>query len=80
MSSSVMVASSRKIMTSLLLPPAGTTLYVCGLCSCLSETNDLGVQVLAEPDARGSLNYDEVVVYTNDAIRPSYLVMYEPIV
>ncbi|KAK1231540.1 hypothetical protein PQX77_005332 [Marasmius sp. AFHP31] len=32
--------------------------------------------VLAEKG--GSLNYDELVVYTNDAIRPSYLVMYEP--
>jgi hypothetical protein len=26
----------------------------------------------------GSLNYDELVVYDNDAIRPSFLVMYEP--
>ena len=25
-----------------------------------------------------ALNHDELVVYTNDAIRPSYLVMYEP--
>jgi hypothetical protein len=33
-------------------------------------------QVLAEKG--GSLNYDELVVYTNDAIRPSFLVMYEP--
>ncbi|KAJ7111951.1 hypothetical protein C8R44DRAFT_882981 [Mycena epipterygia] len=32
--------------------------------------------VLAEKG--GSLNYDELVVYTNDAIRPSFLVMYEP--
>ncbi|KAF7321666.1 PARP catalytic domain-containing protein [Mycena kentingensis (nom. inval.)] len=32
--------------------------------------------VLAEKGA--SLNYDEVVVYSNDAIRPSFLVMYEP--
>lgn len=31
--------------------------------------------VLAEKG--GSLNYDELVVYTNDAIRPSFLVMYE---
>ncbi|EKM78961.1 hypothetical protein AGABI1DRAFT_41363 [Agaricus bisporus var. burnettii JB137-S8] len=31
--------------------------------------------VLAERG--GSLNYDELVVYTNDAIRPSFLVMYE---
>ena len=33
-------------------------------------------QVLAEVGTR--LNYDELVVYDNDAIRPSYLVMYEP--
>jgi len=32
-------------------------------------------QVLAEAGAR--LNYDELVVYNNDAIRPSYLVMYD---
>ncbi|KAJ7814436.1 hypothetical protein B0H14DRAFT_2850517 [Mycena olivaceomarginata] len=32
--------------------------------------------VLAERG--GSLNYDELVVYTNDAIRPSFLVIYEP--
>ncbi|KAH6913474.1 hypothetical protein BKA70DRAFT_1262986 [Coprinopsis sp. MPI-PUGE-AT-0042] len=31
--------------------------------------------VLAEKG--GSLNYDELVVYTNDAIRPSFLVMYD---
>ncbi|KIK57329.1 hypothetical protein GYMLUDRAFT_263100 [Collybiopsis luxurians FD-317 M1] len=31
--------------------------------------------VLAEKG--GNLNYDELVVYTNDAIRPSFLVMYE---
>jgi len=32
-------------------------------------------QVLAEVGA--GLNYDELVVYDNDAIRPSYLVMYD---
>ena len=32
-------------------------------------------QVLAEVGS--ALNYDELVVYTNDAIRPSYLVMYD---
>lgn len=31
--------------------------------------------VLAE--VGGTLNYDEVIVYTNDAVRPAYLVMYE---
>ncbi|KAF8805478.1 ADP-ribosylation, partial [Phlegmacium glaucopus] len=33
--------------------------------------------VLAEKDKGWSLNYDELVVYDNDAIRPSFLVMYE---
>ena len=33
------------------------------------------IQVLGE--VGGSLNHDELVVYNNDAIRPSYLVMYD---
>lgn len=33
--------------------------------------------VLAEVAPGGSLNYDELVVYHNDAVRPSYLVMYK---
>jgi len=33
--------------------------------------------VVGEPSRTGSLNYDEFVVYTNDAVRPGYLVMYE---
>ncbi|KAH7913780.1 ADP-ribosylation [Hygrophoropsis aurantiaca] len=33
--------------------------------------------VLAEVANGGSLNYDELICYTNDAIRPSYLVMYD---
>ncbi|KAG2118511.1 ADP-ribosylation [Suillus cothurnatus] len=33
--------------------------------------------VLAEVVNGGSLNYDELVCYTNDAIRPSYIVMYD---
>jgi hypothetical protein len=32
-------------------------------------------QVYGEPG--GDLNYDELVVYTDHAIRPAYLVMYE---
>ncbi|KAG8816321.1 hypothetical protein FRC19_000441 [Serendipita sp. 401] len=32
--------------------------------------------VLREPDEAGSLGYDEVVVYDNDAIRPTYLIVY----
>ncbi|KDQ55824.1 hypothetical protein JAAARDRAFT_180676 [Jaapia argillacea MUCL 33604] len=34
--------------------------------------------VVGEPAVGGSLNYDELVVYRNDAIRPSYLVIYQP--
>ncbi|KAH7925824.1 hypothetical protein BV22DRAFT_1010421 [Leucogyrophana mollusca] len=33
--------------------------------------------VLAEVANGGTLNYDELICYTNDAIRPSYLVMYD---
>jgi len=33
--------------------------------------------VLAEVAPGGSLNYDELVCYTDDAIRPSYLVIYD---
>ncbi|KAJ7279360.1 hypothetical protein C8J57DRAFT_132995 [Mycena rebaudengoi] len=33
--------------------------------------------ILGENSKGGSLNYDELVVYTNDAIRPSFLVIYE---
>ena len=34
------------------------------------------LQVIGEPSSTGSLNYDELVVYTNDAVRPGYLVVY----
>jgi len=43
----------------------------------LTEPPGVYDSVLAEVAPGGSLNYDEVVVYNNDAIRPSYLVMYE---
>ena len=33
-------------------------------------------QVLAEVVPGGALNYDELVLYKNEAIRPSYLVIY----
>lgn len=33
--------------------------------------------VLAEAVPGGALNYDELVVYQNDAVRPSYLIMYK---
>ncbi|EAU83112.2 hypothetical protein CC1G_11638 [Coprinopsis cinerea okayama7 len=50
-------------------------------CKMLQDSTSLTApptgfdSVLAEKG--GSLNYDELVVYTNDAIRPSYLVMYD---
>lgn len=37
----------------------------------------IGAQVLAEVARGGSVNYDELIVYRNDAVRPSYLVMYK---
>lgn len=33
--------------------------------------------IIGEAAPGGSLNYDELVVYHNDAVRPSYLVMYK---
>jgi len=33
--------------------------------------------VLAEVGAGGSLNYDELICYTEDAVRPSYLLIYD---
>ncbi|TFK27463.1 ADP-ribosylation [Coprinopsis marcescibilis] len=50
-------------------------------CKMLQDSTSLTAapagfdSVLAEKG--GSLNYDELVVYTNDAIRPSFLVMYD---
>lgn len=34
--------------------------------------------VVGEPDVSGSLNYDEAIVYTDDAIRPMFLIIYCP--
>lgn len=34
----------------------------------------MNVQVIGEPGV--DLNYEETVVYTNDAIRPAYVVVY----
>ena len=34
------------------------------------------IQILAEPD--GFVEDDELVVYRNEAIKPAYLVIYEP--
>lgn len=60
--------------TSLQAPPAGFDSVRRASLSCSLFLSMR--QVLAEKG--GSLNYDELVVYTNDAIRPSFLVMYEP--
>ena len=61
--------------TSLTAPPAGyDSVSFCQAIINLSLTSY--IKVLAEKG--GSLNYDELVVYDNDAIRPSFLVMYEP--
>lgn len=35
------------------------------------------MKVLAEVALGGSLNYDELVCYAENAIRPSYLLMYD---
>ena len=63
--------------TTLTAPPSG---FDSVRITLLSENHALTAftitKVLAEKG--GSLNYDELVVYTNDAIRPSFLVMYEP--
>lgn len=34
--------------------------------------------VIGEPGPDGPLNYDELIVYTNKAIRPAYLIVYRP--
>jgi len=63
-------------LTSLTSPPAGydSVSFIEFLFIWTYLKNYL--KVLAEKG--GSLNYDELVVYTNDAILPSFLVMYEP--
>ena len=34
-------------------------------------------QIIGGPSSTGSLNYDELIVYTNGAVRPAYLVVYD---
>jgi len=43
----------------------------------LTQAPDGFDAVIGEATAMGTLNYDELVVYTNDAVRPAYLVMYD---
>lgn len=65
--------------TSLTAPPSGfDSVCFIFLISSARVSNSLLLftcQVLAEKG--GSLNYDELVVYHNDSIRPSFLVMYD---
>jgi hypothetical protein len=61
---------------SLTEPPAGYDSVRVSKVFSATLRNQYHFQVLAEKGGR--LNYDELVVYTNDAIRPSFLVMYEP--
>ena len=56
-------------------PPSGYDSVSRTQHSCHPKTNYRLHQVLAE--VGGSLNYDELIVYVNDAVRPSYIVMYE---
>jgi hypothetical protein len=63
--------------TSLTAPPAGyDSVSFFSRTRWLTSHRLCVIKVLAEKG--GSLNYDELVVYDNDAIRPSFLVMYEP--
>jgi hypothetical protein len=58
-------------------PPPGYDSVSCHETNFLSSGFIIYCQVLAEVGA--SLNYDELVVYTEDAVRPSYLVMYDKV-
>ena len=46
-------------------------------CTASSARGLTSIQILAEPD--GSVEDDELVVYRNEAIKPAYLVIYEPV-
>lgn len=64
----------RRNAVHLTAPPLGchsVRLFVDSIDSTLSDTRS---QVIGEPGA--DLNYEETVVYHNDAIRPAYLIIY----
>ena len=65
--------------TTLTAPPAGyDSVCLHNVFGCLSGVDCAWmIQVLAEVSLGGSLNYDELVCYTENAIRPSYLLMYD---
>jgi len=50
-------------------------MHPCEAPECSEDLTRLHEQVYGEPGK--ALNYDELVVYTEHAIRPAYLVMYE---
>lgn len=58
--------------TNLTEPPCGHHSVL--RCFSYMPISDLAFQVIGEPGA--DLNYEETVVYNNDAIRPAYLVVY----
>ena len=75
----VVVGRGHKMLhdkTDLTEPPVGHDSVCLNILFCEQQMSMILLrQVLAE--VGGSLNYDELVVYREDAIRPSYLVMYE---
>jgi len=66
--------------TKLTAPPPGydsVCLHIYGCLSGLGVDFAWMIQVLAEVALAGSLNYDELICYTEDAVRPSYLLIYD---
>ncbi|KAJ7805666.1 hypothetical protein B0H14DRAFT_2879104 [Mycena olivaceomarginata] len=50
----------------------------CTTSSILQKCRQLIHIIVGSSREGGSLNYDELVVYTNDVIQPSFLVIYKP--
>jgi len=75
----VVVGNAKKFTTSqptLTRAPAGFD-SVRSIPSSPSRPLVTFLQVVGEPSVGGCLNYDELTVYNNDAVRPGYLVMYD---
>ena len=78
--SHVVAVNGAKLMvnaTELTEPPAGYESVRPKFSPFFSESFVTVVQVIGEPSAASVLNYDELVVYTNDAVLPGYVVMYD---
>ena len=75
----VVVGRGHKMLhdkTDLTEPPVGHDSVCLDLLFCEQRMSMILLrQVLAE--VGGSLNYDELVVYRNEAIKPAYLVVYD---